>query len=91
MPFVHKVLEKVVAKQLDAHFENNEFLDVYQSTYRKFHSTETTLTKVQSDIIGVLDSGGFVVMILLDLSAAFDTVDHSILLNRLQMDFHIGG
>ena len=84
LSFLSKVVEKVVAKRLKCHLTNNNLLDVYQSAYRSRHSTETALIKVQSDIINALDNNKAVALVLLDLSAAFDTIDHHVLLQRLQ-------
>ena len=60
-----------------------------QSAYRRFHSTETALLKVKMDIIKAIDNQEITCLVLLDLSAAFDTIDHSILLNRLETTFGI--
>ena len=60
-----------------------------QSAYRKFHSSETALLYVQNDILASLDAGHCTALLLLDLSAAFDTIDHSILTHRLQHWFGI--
>ena len=49
-----------------------------QSAYRSLHSTETALLKVQNDVISALDEGSVVVLLMLDLSSAFDTIDHHI-------------
>lgn len=84
LPFISKVLERVVCQQLDEHLSTNCLNDNYQSAYRKCHSTETALLKVQTDILDALDSGSSVALIMLDLSAAFDTLDHDIMMERLQ-------
>ena len=83
LPFASKILEKVVASQLNEYFNQNALLEPLQSAYRKLHSTETALLSVHNSITRSLDSGNVVLLVLLDLSAAFDTIDHSILLQRL--------
>ena len=71
--------------------DNNLYSSV-QSAYRERHSTETALLKVQSDILTALDSGSEeAVLLMLDLSAAFDTIDHGILLSRLNSFYGISG
>ena len=62
-----------------------------QSAYKKHHSCETALLRVQNDILKSIDDKQCVVLLLLDLSAAFDTVDHKILLHRLRSRFGIKG
>ena len=64
---------------------------MYQSAYRKFHRTETALIRVHNDIAINLDQKRSVILMLLDLSAAFDTVDRCILLSRLSHRFGIRG
>ena len=59
------------------------FCEMFQSSYKEFHSTETALLRVNNDILRALDEGQCVLLILLDLSAAFDTIDHGLLLERL--------
>ncbi len=84
IPFLGKVLEKVVAKQLTRHIQIHDLHDDLQSAYRVGCSTETALIKIKSDLDTILDQGHDVLLILLDLSAAFDTIDHEILLCRLE-------
>ena len=62
-----------------------------ESAYRKNHSTETALLKVTNDILMEMDSQHAVLLVLLDLSTAFDTVDYSVLFHRLQTSFGISG
>ena len=89
LTFVSKILEKVVNKQLSSYFSEHRSLDPFQSAYRKQYSTETALVRVTNDILRALDHGDDAVLVLLDLSAAFDTIDHNILLDRLYTRFGI--
>ena len=89
--FISKILEKVVASRIQSHLSSNSLSSSFQSAYRIFHSTETTLLKIHNDLILVMDRGEVTSLILLDLSADFDTVDHSILLTRLQNWFGLDG
>ena len=84
LSFISTLIEKVVLDQLNKHLSLNELSDNFQSAYRKFHSTETALIKVQSDKMNAIDGASAAVLVLLDLYAAFDVLDHSILLNRLE-------
>jgi hypothetical protein len=91
LSFLSKLLERVVARQLIAYLERRSLLVPLQSTYRANHSTETALLKVLNDLLIALDEGKAVVLALLDQSAAFDTIDHAILLDRLTARFGITG
>ena len=71
------ILEKIVAKCLNAHIEEHLLSNHVQSAYKRFHSTETALLKIHNDIICNTDNGKVTALTLLDLSAAFDTIDHS--------------
>ena len=82
LSFTYKLLEKVVSKRLIKHKDTHDLNEPFQSAYRSGHSTETAVTRVQNDILREIDSGKCVFLVLLDLSAAFDTVSHDILLER---------
>ena len=91
LSFVSKVLEKVVALRLDKHLEDNILHEPRQSAYRKGHSTETALLRVHHDIAAALDNNCHAVLVMLDLSAAFDVIDHRILMHRLEHTLGITG
>ena len=63
----------------------------FQSAYREGHSTETALLRVHNDVMCALDRQKDLILVMLDLSAAFDTIDHDILMHRLRTRFGIGG
>ena len=86
--FLSKLIERVVPLRLHDHIQINNLYEEFQSSYRKFHSTETALTSVHDDILRHIDEKQCVILLLLDLSAAFDTIDHNILLSGLQS--HLG-
>jgi hypothetical protein len=82
--FISKVVERLVAARLVRHLNNNKILNPQQSGFRRGHSCETAITAVLNDAILAIDQKEITVLILLDLSSAFDTVDHTLLLNRLE-------
>ena len=84
LTFVSKLLSRIVAKQLHDHLSQHHLYEKHQSAYRKRHSTETALTRVQNYILRAMDDSKATVLVLLDLSAAFATVDHNFLLERLK-------
>ena len=79
-----KILEQLVNKQLKMFLTSFSILNEYQSGYRSGHSTVTAVTKVVNDIIKALDDKMVCVALFIDLSKAFDSVDHNLLLLRLQ-------
>ena len=74
LSFLSKILEKIVAKRLNAHIEEHLLSNHVQSSYKRFHSTETALLKIHNDIICNMDNGKVTALTLLDLSAALDTI-----------------
>ena len=91
LSFASKLLERLVARCLLDHATTNDLLDRNQSAYRPHHSTEMALVLVQNDSLKALDRRHGVILILLDMSAAFDTIDHDVLVTRLEQRFGVTG
>ena len=89
--FVSKILERVIHNRLNDHLQSFPSICPFQSAYRKFHSTETALLRIQNDLLLAMNQQKLSALVLLDLSAAFDTIDHNILLARLTSTFGISG
>ena len=89
LPFLSKLLERVILEQLTAHISIHSLLPVHQSAFRPHHSTETALLRITTDLLNASDSGLVSALVLLDLSAAFDTIDHHLLIDRLNSTFGI--
>ena len=87
LSYVSKIIEKCVYRQVMVHLESNSLLDCYQFAYKANHSCETALVKIHCDILTLLDSKLSVVLIVFDLSAAFDTVHHKLLLHKLKYHY----
>ena len=91
LTFLSKLVECLVCGQLMAYLQDNHHLVPQQSSYCRHHSTETAMLKIASNVFDVAYAGHVTILALLDLSAAFDTVDHVILLQRLNHTYGIGG
>src|SRR5260221_6521431 len=89
LPFPTKLPERSFFSILLTHISSFTASSPFQSAYRRFHSTETALLRIHNDLLHAMDSKNLTALVLLDLSAAFDTIDHSILLHRLQTWFGI--
>jgi len=84
-------LERVVQRRLQEFLDSNNLMPETQSAYRQHHSIETAVTKVYNDLLLAADEGDVSVLCLLDLTAAFDTVDHDLLMSRLEHQFGLRG
>ena len=91
LSFISKLIERVVVRRFTAHVSDFDLFPVQQSAYRSFHSTETAVLSVHNDLVRSADNNQVSLLVLLDLSAAFDTVDHSILLSVLSNRFCVDG
>lgn len=78
-----KVFERIVANQLVTYLEGNSLLDKYQSGFRKYRNTQAALLKLSDDIREAMDKNQVTILVLFDLSKAFDFVDHKVILISL--------
>jgi len=83
LSYLSNLIERVVFSRFAEHSSTYNLLPVQQSAYRRFHSTETALLSAHNDLVRSIDNGKVYLLVLLDLSAAFDTVDHQLLLSVL--------
>lgn len=91
LPFISKVAEKCMLAQLNEYIEEHSFLPDYLSAYRAGYSTETVLLRMHNDILMAMENQQCIALAALDLSAAFDTVDHQVLLHILEKRMGITG
>ncbi len=91
IPFLSKIIEKHVFNCIDDHMEEHNLGEELQSAYRSAHSTETALLQVKTDIMTSLYNQQGVFLVLLDLSSAFDTVEHSVLATRMADEIGLSG
>ena len=91
LPFMSKVIEKLILAQLTCYLTANSLFLKFQSGFRRYHTTETAVFKVLSDIYSAIDQDQVSLLTLLDVNAAFDTVDHGILLERLSTSYGLSG
>ena len=89
--FLSKVLERIIHSRINSHLQTFPSICPFQSAYRKFHSTETALLRIYNDLLLASNKQKVSALVLLDLSAAFDTIDHNKLLCRLSSNFGFSG
>ena len=91
LPYISKLVEKAMLEQINLHCNAHNLLPDYQSAYRENRSCETVLLRLTNDLLWCMERKDVTVMIALNLSAAFDTVNHEVLLTKLQNNFGING
>ena len=91
LKFIAKLIERCCLDQIQDYMTSNNLYSTAQSAYRPNHSCETALLRVQNDLLQAVDRHQEVILVLLDFSAAFDTIDHNIFLRRLNHRYGIGG
>ena len=89
LSFLTKVVKKCMFEQLNTHYNHHDLMLDYQSAYRTDYSCETALVKITSDIFNAMECQKAMALVVLDLSAAFNTVNHGILLDILNHRFGV--
>ena len=89
--FISKIIEKIISNRIRSHLDKNNLSNHNQSAYKPLHPTEKALLKIHNDICMNMDSGKTTALVLLDLSAAFDTLDHSSIIELLSGWYGITG
>ena len=91
LPQLSKAIEKVMLERLTRHIEDESMFDPYQSAYRANYSTETALLFIVNQIKMAFDNRKGTVLVFIDFSSAFDTIDHAILLRRRRLRYGLEG
>src|SRR6218665_2241036 len=91
LSFLSKLTERIVLPRLNDYLSSNSLLTPHQSGFTKHHSTETLLVSLYNKLVSAVSHQQVSCLCLLDISAAFDTIDHNILLQRLSSWFGISG
>ena len=84
LPLISKIIEKIIQNQTQSFLDENKILYTYQSGFRKHYSTDTCLSYLTDRLRNGFEKGLLTGMILIDLQKAFDTIDHSILLEKMK-------
>ena len=91
LTFMSKLIENCMLNQLKRHNEQYQLMPSYQSAYWQHHSCETSLLKLTNDVLWSMEDQNITAVLALNLSAAFDMVDHDILLQVLKNQYGIDG
>ena len=86
---ISKILEKLFMARLEPHISRSNNFHIFQSVYRWYHSTETALLKILNEVYSLIDAKQTTCLAALNLSAAFDTIDHETLIRRLKSSFGV--
>ena len=89
LPFWSKVVEKCMLKRLNEHYDLHNLFPSFQSAYQQNFSCETVIIKLMTHILWAMEYQGVMAMCAIDLSAAFNTVDHQVLINVLQHKYGV--
>jgi len=91
LKFLAKTVERACSSQIQNYLSDNNLFGKMQSAYRSNHSTESALLRVYNDLLLAADKGQEAILVLLDYSAAFDTINHEIFFQRLSNKYGISG
>ena len=91
LSFLSKLLEKCVLVRFNNHCKENNLMPSHQLAYREHHSCETTLVRLTNDLLWSMEKQWVTALVAIDLSVAFNTVDHRVLLKVLQQNFGVNG
>ena len=89
LPFLSKIVEKVILKQLQGHIDEHQLLTSRLCTYRPGYSMESVILKITNDVLHSMDLQCVTPLVAIDLSVAFDTINHSIMISVLERRFGI--
>ena len=90
LPILSKIMEKIAYEQIQSYFVKNELMTLYQHAYRSKHSTATALTQMVDDWLQGMDQSHIIGAVLLDFSAAFDILNHELMLEKLKSSSALG-
>lgn len=88
---IGKLLERLILNRLQPHLAKSPCFNRYQSAYRTGHSTETALLRITDNVLRAIDNKRATILVELDLSAAFDMIDHQLLIRRLELSYGVSG
>ena len=91
LSFLSKLLEKWALVRFNNHCKENDLMSSYQSAYREHHSCKSALGRLTNDLLWSMERQQVMALVAIDLSAAFDTVDHTVLLKILHQHFGVNG